>query len=240
MKKKGRLLLVPSALSEHNPKGFLPGVSLSEIHATRFFVAERAKTARAFLKAIEYPIPMADVGMKELNKHGKDNIDFLLEEAQNGHDVGLISEAGVPGVADPGGAIVRQAHHQGIEVVPLVGPSSILMALMSSGMNGQRFTFHGYLPRHESDLAAALKSMEADSVKNSTTHIFIETPYRNDKILTVALKTLRQNTDFSVAVNLTSQDQKITTMRVAEWRKSKKIIGKQPAVYLVFAGEIKT
>ncbi|MEZ4722693.1 MAG: SAM-dependent methyltransferase [Flavobacteriales bacterium] len=237
---KGRLLLVPAALSENNPSSFLAFATLREIHELKHFVAERAKTARQYLKSIEHPIPMAEISVSELNKHGEDDFRLLLQPCFEGHDCGLISEAGVPGVADPGGEIVRYAHQYSIEVVPLVGPSSLLLALMASGMNGQRFSFHGYLAKDESELARQLKELEAESTRNSMTQMFIETPYRNLKMMDALLKTLNPQTEVCVASNLCASDQKIETKTVAEWKKSKINFDRKPSVFLIFSGKFRS
>jgi 16S rRNA (cytidine1402-2'-O)-methyltransferase len=234
----GKLILIPSWLHEENSAAQFPLDALNQVYALRLFIAERAKTARRFLKAIDYPHPLSEVQMMELNKHQEDDVHRLLAPCLNGQEVGLISEAGVPAVADPGGIIVDTAHRMGIQVVPLIGPSSLLLALMASGMNGQRFTFHGYLSRSEHDLQKELRAMEQDSRQLNTTHFFIETPYRNDKLMATMLRSLAPTTELSAAVNLTSPSQWIRKMTVLEWKKSGVQIGKQPAVFLLFAGKI--
>ncbi len=237
---KGRLILIPSWLHEANSQSQFPGDTLAVTHGLTHFIVERAKTARHFLKSIAYPIPFDDTQMMELDKHAIDDTDRLLQSCMDGHDTGLISEAGVPGVADPGGMLVDAAHRKGIRVVPMIGPSSILLALMASGMNGQRFTFHGYLERDERDLTVQLKELEQDSRKNDTTHIFIETPYRNDKMLTALMRVLAPSTRLCAAIDLTAPDQQVINMSIEEWKRSKKLIGKKPAVFLLFSGKLST
>jgi len=233
---KGRLLLVPSALAEDNAREQFPESTLNEVYQLRSFIAERAKTARRFLRSIGYSADFDSVQVQELNKHGQDNNKALLQPCLNGQDIGLISEAGVPGVADPGGSIVREAHALGIRVVPMIGASSLLLALMASGMNGQAFQFHGYLPRDQHELVARIKQLERHSKEQNLTQLFIETPYRNDKLLQVLLSTLDGNADLCVAADLTSSSEKVLARKVVEWKKTKHLIGKSPAVFLLFSG----
>lgn len=237
---KGRLYLIPSWLHEGNSRQQFPDDTMQVAHRLTCFIVERAKTARHFLKQIDYPHHFDSVEMLELDKHGIDDHDRLLQPCVEGRDTGLLSEAGVPGVADPGGMLVEAAHRKGIEVIPLIGPSSILLALMASGMNGQRFTFHGYLERDDRALMHQLREMEQESRQNHTTHIFIETPYRNDKMLAVLLKGLGPQTRLCVAANLTAPDQEIVSKPVSEWKKMKKSFGKKPAVFLVFSGDLQS
>lgn len=236
--KKGRLFLVPAALSEHEPQAWLPSHTLQEIHTLTHFIAERAKTARHYLKSIRHPKPMDQLFITELNKHEGDDPAVLLAPCLEGQDTGLVSEAGVPAVADPGGIIVRKAHELGIEVLPLLGPSSLLLALMASGMNGQRFVFHGYLSRDDQELARELKQLENQSKSQSMTQMFIETPYRNEKMISALLKNLQPQTDLCIAANITAPDQFIVTRSVAEWKKSKINIDRKPSVFLIFSGKM--
>lgn len=232
----GKLYLIPSALSETNAKQFLAPETLEVIFGLKHFIVERAKTARHFLKSIQYPTHFDEAVMRELDKHNDDNVAELLQDCVAGHDVGIISEAGVPGVADPGGIIVRAAHSRGIEICPLIGPSSILLALMAAGMNGQRFSFYGYLPRNEGELVSVLKNLEQESKRENVTQMFIETPYRNDKMLAVLLKHLHPNTNLCLASNLTAPDQMIVTKTIADLKKSKLVLEKKPTVFLLFSG----
>ncbi|MBT3646649.1 MAG: SAM-dependent methyltransferase [Flavobacteriales bacterium] len=235
MKKK--LILIPSSLHESNGAKFLGKDTISEIYECKSFIVERAKTARQFLKSIEFPHSFDDVRMLELNKHGEDDIDEIFSLFDAG-TVGLISDAGVPGVADPGGLIVRQAHAEGVDVRPLVGPSSLLLALMASGMNGQKFAFHGYLPKDEKELAQKLKSLERESKEADVTQMFIETPYRNSKMLKALFKILDGGTDLCIASNLTSPTQYIQTKTVGEWKQRIPDLGKNPTVFLVYGGKL--
>lgn len=238
--KKGRLILVPSALADENAADHFPAASLIVIMPLRHFITERARTARRFLRSIGFDADFDTVGIQELDKHQPDDVERLLTPCMQGHDVGLLSEAGVPGVADPGGIIVRAAHHKGIQVQPLIGASSLLLALMGSGMNGQSFQFHGYLPREEQALSKAIRGLELTSRQQNTTILFIETPYRNDKTFQSLLKNLQPTTDLCLATQLTASDESIRTMSVGEWKKSKHEIGKKPTVFLLFSGVLES
>jgi 16S rRNA (cytidine1402-2'-O)-methyltransferase len=234
---KGQLILIPSALSQNKPRQFLPERSLEWIFDLSHFIAERSKTARQFLKSLDYPKPMSEIEVVELHKHQEEDYNDLLQPCLDGINVGLLSEAGVPGVADPGGGVVRAAHDLGIEVVPLIGPSSLLLALMASGMNGQKFTFHGYLPKDDKALHKALNQMEADSRRENTTHMFIETPFRNQKLHASLLKILSPETWLSISVELTSNNEVNRSKTIREWQKTKINLDKKPAVFLVYSGE---
>lgn len=233
---KGRLLLIPSALSEHQPIGFLPAKSLEEVYALKNFIAERSKTARRFLRVIKVPSVMSELNVREMNKHSDENYTELLQPCADGLDVGLLSEAGAPGVADPGSGVVLAAHKKGIKVVPLVGPSSLLLALMASGMNGQQFSFHGYLPKENRALATKLKDLESDSKRTNTTHLFIETPFRNIRMFEALTQILNSDTLVSIALEITSEQENIRTLSIKGWKKTKIKLDKKPAVFLLYAG----
>lgn len=231
----GKLWLIPAALSEHNPKSQLPESSLTAIYNLRYFIAERAKTARRYLKSIDIPVPISELQITELNKHGADDLKALLRPCTEGMDMALISEAGVPGVADPGEHIIREAHRIGIEVMPLVGPSSLLLALMACGMNGQRFCFHSYLPRDQSELQKALNRLETESRQRDQTQMFIETPYRNERIWTAMMKYLGSNTEVGIAQNVLAPDQVIKTQSVSAWKKQGFVPNRNPAVFTIYS-----
>ena len=187
-----------------------------------FFIAEKAKTARHFIKDTQPKKPFDQLTFYELNKRTEEHEwRSFLNDAENGKDIGLLSEAGCPGVADPGAQIVGLAHQKSIEVVPLVGPSSILLALMASGMNGQSFSFHGYLSPKKPDLGRDLKRLENLSSKFRQAQIFIETPYRNQSLIEETLKVLNPNTRFCIAVDITLASQFIKTLKIKDWRKFK-------------------
>jgi 16S rRNA (cytidine1402-2'-O)-methyltransferase len=176
----GTLYLIPVPLGPTAPQDSLPANVLATVRPLTYFVVEQAKTARAFLKAAGTDTPLQELQLEELNEHTKaDALDRLLAPLRSGHDVGLLSEAGCPAVADPGANLVALAQQENIRVVPLIGPSSLLLALMASGLNGQRFAFLGYLPAKEAERTKALRDLESDSRKHKQTQLFIETPYRN-------------------------------------------------------------
>ena len=234
MQKKGKLYLIPTPLGE-NGEHVLSEYVREIIHRLDIFIAEKAKTARRYIKSTEHPKPISDLVFSELNKR----IDYTewsqyLQSAEAGHDIGLLSEAGCPGVADPGAEIVKLAHQKGIEVVPLVGASSILLALMGSGMNGQSFAFHGYLSPKRELVSKDLKRLEQAAQKGKQTQLFIETPYRNTQLVEQALKVLSNKTRFCIAMDLTLPNEYIVTKSIAEWRKTKlPELHKRPAVFLL-------
>ena len=231
------LYLVPAWLSEDTlPADAVPGPVLARIRALERFVVEEAKSARKYLAACGHPKPMRELTLAELNEHTPDSaIDGLLEPLLAGHDVGLLSEAGVPAVADPGAKLVAAAHAAGIRVVPLVGPSSILLALMASGLEGQRFRFVGYLPADAAARKAAIAQLEQHSARHRETQVFIETPYRNDALLQELLATCRGGTRLAVAADLTAPGERIVSAPVSRWREDATTIGKRPAIFLLLA-----
>lgn len=232
---KGRLYLIPATLGE-GAVHTLPAYLIEILHGLTFFIAERAKTARHFIKETNPVKPFSELRFSELNKRtGPEALRPMLQPALDGHDMGLLSEAGCPGVADPGARIVQIAHELGVEVVPLVGPSSILLALMASGMNGQSFAFQGYLPPKRPELAKELKQLEQISGKLNQTQLFIETPYRNQAFIETALDSLRPDTLFGIAADLTLPTQYICTRPVAVWKqKSPPDLHKRPAIFLIY------
>ncbi len=235
MKKKGKLFLIPVSLGE-NSIFTIPEYVIEIIHSLDIFIAEKNKTARRFIKETGIKRPLQELIFFELNKYTKPEewSDFLLE-AESGKNIGLLSEAGCPAVADPGGEIVRLAHKKGIEIIPLVGPSSILLALMASGMNGQKFSFHGYLSPKRTELSKELKKLEKLSRQYKQTQIFIETPYRNKMVFETALNTLLPDTLFCIAVDITLATQQILTKSIKEWKKTTQPdLHKRPAVFLLF------
>jgi 16S rRNA (cytidine1402-2'-O)-methyltransferase len=232
----GTLYLVPVPLAEGAAGASVPPEVRGCIHRIAHFIVEEAKSARAFLKALEHPQPLASLAITRLpDDAGDEALHRLLAPLLAGRDAALLSEAGAPAVADPGAALVRQAHRLGIRVAPLVGPSSILLALMASGLEGQRFAFHGYLPVDEAALAQRLKTLEADSRRERRTEIFIETPYRNDRLLRVIAATCAPASVLSVAADLTSPAETVETRTIAAWRRVRRTIGKRPAVFLLQA-----
>jgi 16S rRNA (cytidine1402-2'-O)-methyltransferase len=234
MKQKGKLYLIPTPLGD-DVLPTIPQYVVDILQQLDFFIAERAKTARHFIKTTKPVKAFADLHFSELNKRTTpEEINQMLRPAEQGNDMGLLSEAGCPGVADPGAVIVEMAHQRGIEVVPLVGPSSILLALMGSGMNGQNFSFVGYLSAKKPDLAKDLKRLEQVANKQKQTQIFIETPYRNGQMIETALATLNAKTRFCIAADLTLPTEYILTKRVGEWKKiTLPDLHKKPAIFLI-------
>lgn len=233
----GRLFLLPAWLAQDSdPAAVLPAPVLGRIRSLDAFVVEDAKSARRFLAACGHPKPMRELAMAELNEHTPDEaVPGLLAPALAGRDLGLISEAGAPAVADPGALLVRHAHARAIPVVPCVGPSSILLALMASGLEGQRFRFAGYLPAESAPRKAAIADLERRSARDGETQVFIETPYRNDALLADLLTSCRPSTRLCVAADLTAAGEWIRSATIERWRLEAQPIGKRPAIFLLLA-----
>jgi 16S rRNA (cytidine1402-2'-O)-methyltransferase len=228
------LYLIPSSLGTTQASDYLPERTLTAIRSLRHFIAENAKTARAFLKTCEMPCPQSELEVLELDKHDPaQHVDSLLASLLNGHDAGLLSEAGCPGVADPGADIVAAAHRKGIRVIPLVGPSSLLLALMASGLEGQRFCFHGYLPIDKSERTKRIQRIEDQARQRKETQLFIETPYRNDALFKDLVTTLSGETRLCLAFDLSLPTETIQTKRIAEWKKQQPSLNKRPCVFLI-------
>lgn len=235
---RGSLYLVPVALGEHTPWAhFLPAQAQAVAAGLHHFVVETARAARAHLKQLDYPHPLRETDIRELPVEAADAaLDALLAPALAGADLGLLSDAGCPAVADPGARLVARAHALGIRVVPLVGPSSILLGLMGSGLNGQSFAFHGYLPVADGERDAALRALEDESRKLGRTQIFIETPYRNERMFDALLRTLKPETRLCVACELNTADECLLTRSVREWRKAARpALARRPALFLLLA-----
>lgn len=214
----GRLILLPSLLGESQVDDALPAGVLEAARRTRHFLAERAKTIRSFLKAIGHPGPLQELDIIEIgHEPDRARIDEWLRPLHNGRDIALVSEAGCPAIADPGATIVARAHELGIAVRPLVGPSSILLALMGSGLEGQRFRFVGYLPQDPSQCAAAIEALETAS-RAGETQLFIETPYRNQRVFDTLLRHCAVDTRLTLAVDLTTGDEVVATRTIGMWR----------------------
>lgn len=228
------LHLIPTPLGEHGALAAHPAAVIEQVRAIETFLVEAPKTARAFIKAAGHPRPIAALAIHEIPADDS-AIDALLAPLASGRDIGLLSEAGAPAIADPGAAVVRRAHALGFRVVPHVGPSAIALALMGSGLEGQRFAFHGYLPVDEAALGARLRALEAASRRERATQAFIETPYRNDRMLRTILQHCGPATLLCVATNLTQPDESIRTQEVAAWRREAAEIGKRPTVFLLLA-----
>ncbi len=232
----GSLFLIPNTLGESELTQVLPHAVQQRAATLTHFVGENAKTTRAFLKLAGIQTPLQQVQISELNINPPaSQLPTLLQPLLDGHDVGLVSEAGCPAIADPGGDLVRLAHQHGITVKPLVGPSSLLLALMASGLNGQSFAFNGYLPTDSAQRAQRLRELEKRSRQERQTQLFIETPYRNQALFDALLQTLSPATGLCVASELTTGNEKIAMHRVGEWKKQKATLPRAPAVFLFLA-----
>ena len=233
---KGKLYLIPSPLGDYDPAEVIPAPTLDLLQHIGCYVVEEVRTARRYLSRAGLKGHIQDLEFHELNEHtSAEEVERFLTLFDDGHDVGLISEAGLPAVADPGAALVALCHRHGIVVVPQVGPSSLMLALMASGLNGQSFTFCGYLPAKTEERRNAIKSIENVSQSKRQTQIFIETPYRNDAMFSDLLQSCRPSTRICIAADITLPDEYILTKTVAEWKKEKPIIGKRPCVFLMLA-----
>jgi 16S rRNA (cytidine1402-2'-O)-methyltransferase len=234
----GRLYLVPTWLSEDAPpEAVLPAAVLARARSLECFVVENARSARRFLAACGHPKPMRELRLSTLDEHtDRASVPALLAPLLEGRDVGLLSEAGAPAVADPGAQLVAEAHARGIAVVPLAGPSSILLALMASGLEGQRFRFAGYLPVESAPRRARIAELERDSARHRETQVFIETPYRNDALLADVLHACKGGTRLCVAVDLTAPGEWIRMDTAEGWKsRPSPAIGKRPAIFLLLA-----
>jgi 16S rRNA (cytidine1402-2'-O)-methyltransferase len=233
----GTLYLVPNLLGAAPPDDVLPSRTLAVARALAHWIVETPKPARAFLKSIAPERPIAGLAIAEIGEHpDSGRLRALLAPARAGHDVGVLSDAGCPGVADPGALLVAAAHAQGLRVVPLVGPSSLLLALMASGMNGQRFAFHGYLPAKPEARAAAVRALEVESRSLGVTQLFIETPYRNVAMLETLVATLAPGTRLCVAADLTLPTESVATRPARDWRgRDLAAYARRPAIFLIEA-----
>jgi len=231
----GKLYLIPTTLGEtENPFDVLPQTIKRSIELLDYYIVENEKTARKFIKSICPEKVQATLHLSALNKHTQ-NSEYkeMIQDCVEGKNVGLMSEAGCPGVADPGAVIVKLAHEKGIQVVPLVGPSSILLAIMASGMNGQSFAFNGYIPIDANEKKATIKNLEKLSITKNQSQLFIETPYRNNKMLEDLLSALQPETYLCVATDITLPTEYIKTMRVVNWKKTKIDLHNRPTIFII-------
>jgi len=234
-KTTGTLYLIPNSLGSGTDKYAtqLLGITVCRME---HFIVEEIKSARRLLRQMGVTRPLEELDFRMLNEHTRtQEMDSIIEPLLQGHDMGLISEAGVPCVADPGSNVVALAHEQGIKVVPLVGPSSILLALMASGFNGQQFTFNGYLPRERNERARKIKQLEQLAL-SGTTQIFMDAPYRNNQVLEDVLQTCRMETKLCIASNITCDNERINTKSVMDWSIRKPDINKMPVMFLLGKG----
>lgn len=232
----GTLYLIPAPLGDCALEAILPAATLALMRRLDTFIVEHPKTARAYLKQTGIVTPLQQLNLQELSEHTReDMLEALLAPLLAGKDVGLVSEAGAPGVADPGANLVRLAHARGIRVAPLVGPSAILLALMASGLNGQRFAFHGYLPVDRTARAKKLKELENASRARDETQLFIETPYRNRQLFEGIAESCAPDTLLCVATDITLASENIQTQPVSAWQRNPPDIDKRPTVFLLLA-----
>ncbi len=233
MQKQGTIYLIPTTMSETGIAQVIPQYNIDKISILKHFIVEEIKTARRFIKQCNASAVIDDMTFFELNEHTNINdIEYMLAPALQGFDMGVVSEAGCPAVADPGADIVAIAHQKGLKVVPLVGPSSILLALMASGMNGQNFSFVGYLPLKD-ERKKALKQLELTSKQKQQTQIFIEAPYRNQKFLEEMLQILNPETKLCIGMDITGGNEFIVTKSIRDWKKSCPDINKKPTIFLL-------
>lgn len=233
---KGKLFLIPSPLGDNDPSEVIPAPVLKSLEGFRTFVVEEIRTARRYLSRAGLKGHIGELEFFELNEHtDQATVEGYLKLFEEGNDVALISEAGLPAVADPGAQLVALAHRHGIEVIPAVGPSSLMLALMASGLNGQSFAFCGYIPAKTEERRSRLRTLEKVSAQLKQTQILIETPYRNDSLFADILAVCGTSTRVCVAANITMPDAYIKTMKVSEWKKAGLTIGKRPCVFLILA-----
>lgn len=232
---RGTLFLIPVPLAENaGHKSYTPFL-VDTVNAIRTYIVENEKTARKFLKEAGLKTPQSELLIHDFGKHKRGNSMVpYFKELMSGVDVGLMSEAGCPGVADPGAEIVAEAHKRGIKVVPLVGPNSMLQALMASGFSGQSFAFHGYLPIDKQDRAKRIKELEVLSEKHKQTQLFMETPFRNNHLFEDVLKNCHKNTQLCIACNINGEEEYIKTLPIGAWRNERIDLHKKPTVFLLF------
>ncbi len=234
----GTLYLIPVTLGETPHDHVLPSYNREVIGSLRHFIVEEVRTARRFLKAVDRSIDIDGLTFYPMGKHADhDRYASYLQPLRQGESMGVISEAGCPAIADPGADIVAIAQREGLNVMPLVGPSSILLAVMGSGFNGQSFAFNGYLPIDAAERTKRLRTLESRSAAERQTQLFIETPYRNDKLVQLLLATLRPATRLCIACGLTTEAQYLKTKSIAEWRRqAPPVLGKVPTIFAIYAG----
>lgn len=232
---KGTLFLIPVPLADHAAQKSFTAFLGDTINALNTYIVENEKTARKFLKEAGIKTPQSELVIHDYGKHKRnDSMVPYFKELMTGKDVGLMSEAGCPGIADPGAEVILEAHKRGIRVVPLVGPSSILLALMASGFNGQSFTFNGYLPIDKVERGKRIKELENLAQAKRQTQIFIETPFRNNHLFEDILKNTAAQTLLCVACNLTGEDEFVKTMSVGQWRQERIDLHKKPTIFLIY------
>ncbi len=231
---KGVLYLVPNTLGNPDTSDTIPGGITHRVNNIKLFIVENLRNARRYLKSLNREINIDSLTFFELNEHtAVEEIPSFLDKVEQGMDAAIISEAGVPGVADPGASVVRVAHEKGIRVVPLTGPSSILLALMASGLNGQSFCFHGYLPVKRSERIRKIRDLEQVAIRSEETQMFIEAPYRNDALLSDILDSCNSSTLLCIAADITLESEFIITKTCGAWKKKKPALHKRPVLFLL-------
>jgi 16S rRNA (cytidine1402-2'-O)-methyltransferase len=230
------VFLIPSYIAEE-ARETIPAYILDAVKQCQVFFVENERTARRFLKSIWREMVIDDYEWHSIHKVEEQERQAFIAACKSGKNIGIISEAGCPGVADPGQILVQAAHQLGVTLKPLVGPSSILLALMASGLNGQQFQFIGYLPIDHVERAERIKFLEAESTKKNCTQIFIETPYRNNQMIEAILKSTQGTTSLCIAASLTSNEEFIKTKSISDWKKEKVNLNKKPAIFLLYAGK---
>jgi 16S rRNA (cytidine1402-2'-O)-methyltransferase len=231
---KGNLYLIPTVLGESRPSDVLPRTVFNVLDRLSYYIAENIRTARRFIRLAGSSVPIDNMTFFELNKHTlDDDLSKFLAPARAGSDMGLLSEAGVPCVADPGAKIVAIAHESSIRVIPLTGPSSVILALMASGLNGQNFVFHGYLPVRKDERINAIKKIERESGIRNQAQVFMETPYRNMQMVDAVASTCNPSTMLCIACDLTLESEAIITRNISWWRKNMPDINKRPAIFIL-------
>lgn len=232
----GKLYLIPTVIAPDTHEQTLPAAVKATVNTLKYFLAENVRTARRFLSAWEVKLPINSLHFEVLDKRTtEDELKRLFAPIWQGEDIGVMSEAGCPGVADPGAIAVSYAHRHHVEVVPLVGPSSFLLALMGSGFSGQSFAFHGYLPIDKGERIKAIKRLEKQSQEWQQTQIFMETPYRNNQLFEALLKSCHPKTQLCIARNLTGTDEMLQTKTIKAWKSQKPDLHKTPVVFLLSA-----
>ncbi|MEP0714092.1 SAM-dependent methyltransferase [Algoriphagus sp.] len=231
---KGKLFLIPNVLAENTAQSVISPQIKEVVAHTKVFLVENLRTARRYISSLKLGVNIEELHMEILDKDtAPETINRLMQPLLNGADMGIISEAGCPGIADPGAIAVAHAHVKGIQVVPLSGPSSMFMALMGSGFSGQSFAFHGYLPIDKKEKAAAIKKLESESLRENRAQIFMETPFRNNQLLEDLLKTLAPQTKLCIAKNITGSDEMILTKTAQEWKQFPLDLHKIPTVFVL-------
>lgn len=239
MQLESALYMIPVPISVGNYRDFLPLINKEIISGIKHFIVENVRTARRFLKKLDPSTDISEITFYELNGHTPENeIYGYLFPLRGGMPLGVMSEAGCPGVADPGAKVVLIAQNEGLKVVPLIGPSSILLSLMASGLNGQKFSFQGYLPVDSKERDKTIRDLENQSRRSDMTQIFIETPYRNEKMMDSLLKNLNGETLLCVASDVTGKDERIITKSVSQWKKEGYKIEKIPAIFLFYSRKL--